>query len=77
MLSVAGILLMVVFLSWLEFNLLLKDYGKKEKWVFIFFMIFATGISIGQALNMDIANPLDWVAFVFKPFSDWYFGIMK
>ncbi|WP_367760874.1 hypothetical protein [Ammoniphilus sp. 3BR4] len=40
-------------------------------------MIFATGISIGQALNMDIANPLDWVAFVFKPFSDWYFGIMK
>jgi hypothetical protein len=77
MASVTGILLLFVFLSWVEFKTLLKDQGKKEKGVFICFMIFAAGISIGQALQMKIPNPSDWVIIVFTPFSDWLFGFLK
>ncbi len=77
MASVTGILLLFVFLSWVECKTLLKDQGKKEKWAFICFMILAAGISMGQALQMKILNPSDLISIVFTPFGDWLFGLLK
>ncbi|MEC0276126.1 hypothetical protein [Peribacillus frigoritolerans] len=70
MVAVAGILVIVAVIIAIDVPHLLREKLKKELWVFSILLLFGTVLSIAQALNIKIPNPLDWVTAIFKPLSD-------
>ncbi|MBT2618877.1 MULTISPECIES: hypothetical protein [unclassified Bacillus (in: firmicutes)] len=70
MVAVAGILVIVAVIIAIDVPYLLRGKLKKELWVFSILLLFGTALSIAQALNIKIPNPLDWITVIFKPLSD-------
>lgn len=77
MLASAGILIAAVIIMIIEVPSLLKKRQKKELWVFGILLLLGTGLSIAESLQVDIPNPLDGIAIVYKPFSDFLFGLLE
>ncbi|WP_331280817.1 hypothetical protein [Bacillus sp. UNC41MFS5] len=49
----------------------------KELWIFSILLLFGTMLSIAQALDISIPNPLDWLTVLYKPFSDMMKNLLK
>jgi hypothetical protein len=75
--SIAGILVVAVAIAIIELPSLLKNNLKKEIWVFSILLVFGLGLNIAESLSVDIPNPMDWIAIVYKPFSDLIYGFLK
>ncbi|MDQ0874143.1 hypothetical protein QFZ77_002802 [Paenibacillus sp. V4I3] len=48
-----------------------------ESWVFFALLLAGTLLSILSNLRVNLPNPLDLITFVYKPVSDFVFGILK
>ncbi|OAH58341.1 hypothetical protein AWH48_18370 [Domibacillus aminovorans] len=70
MVAVAGILVIVAVIIAINVPPLLRKKLKKELWIFFIFLLFGTILSIAQAMNIKIPNPLEWITAIFKPLSD-------
>ncbi|WP_332455462.1 hypothetical protein [Domibacillus aminovorans] len=68
--AVAGILVIVAVIIAINVPPLLRKKLKKELWIFFIFLLFGTILSIAQAMNIKIPNPLEWITAIFKPLSD-------
>ena len=55
----------------------LKKSNKRDRNSFIILMVIAFGLSIMKGREMNIPNPLDYIAFIFNPLSDWLLSIFK
>lgn len=77
MLAIAGILAAALGIAMIEVPSLLRKNLRKELWVFSILLLFATGLSIAKRLHVKIPNPLDWIAAVYKPFSDALSGLLQ
>ncbi|MGP7818885.1 hypothetical protein [Niallia sp. 01092] len=77
MLVTIGILLVSIVIALIEVPPLLRKGLTKEIWVFSILLLFGTGLSIAEGLQMNIPNPLNWIGAVYKPFSDFLFGLLK
>lgn len=73
--SIAGILLVALLLVAIDVPYLIKK--KKELWVFSLLLLLGTGLSIAMALHVVISNPLDWIAAVYQPLSNWITSALK
>jgi hypothetical protein len=73
--SIAGILIVTLFIAAIEIPSLLGK--KKELWVFSFLLLLGSGLSIAQSLHANISNPLDWMTFIYQPFSNWITSALK
>ncbi|TKH45142.1 hypothetical protein NST83_01735 [Paenibacillus sp. FSL R10-2782] len=78
-LNILGILLVAVAISMLEVPYMRKKRLKKELWLFSILLLLGVGISIAKALSWFIPTPLDWIAAVYRPFSDFltHIGLIK
>lgn len=56
---------------------LLRKKLVKELWIFSILLLFGTMLSIAQALNIRIPNPIDWLTVLYKPFSDMMKNLLK
>ncbi|PYI54947.1 hypothetical protein [Paenibacillus flagellatus] len=72
-----AILLIAAAIAAFELPSLWRNELKKDAAFFAFLLLFGTGLSMAQAMQADIPNPLDWIAYVYKPLSDWIYGSMK
>ncbi|ASS96716.1 hypothetical protein [Peribacillus simplex] len=70
MVAVAGILVIVAVIIAIDVPPLMRKKLKKELWIFYILLLFGTALSIAQALNIKIPNPLDWITAIYKPLSD-------
>ncbi|MBU7318792.1 MULTISPECIES: hypothetical protein [Paenibacillus] len=77
MVAIAGILAVGAAIVWLEVPSLVRTKRKKELWVFSLLLALGLGLSIAKSLRLNIPNPLDWIAYLYKPVSDYVFGILK
>ncbi|MFB7637976.1 hypothetical protein [Peribacillus butanolivorans] len=77
MLAVAGILVIVAIIIAIDAPSLLRKKLKKELWIFSILLLFGTALSIAQALNIKIPNPLDWITAIYKPLSDMIEKVLK
>lgn len=77
MLASIGILMVSALIIIIDVPSLLKKKFKKELWVFSIILLFGTGLSIAESLQVDIPNPLDGIAVVYKPFSDFLFDLLE
>ncbi|QNR67839.1 hypothetical protein ABFT51_01460 [Paenibacillus peoriae] len=79
MVNVLGILLVAAAISMIEVPYMWKKGLKKELWIFSILLLFGVGISCAKALNWLIPTPLDWVAAVYRPFSNFltHIGLIK
>ncbi|MBK5461543.1 MULTISPECIES: hypothetical protein [unclassified Peribacillus] len=77
MLAVAGILVIVAVIIAIEAPSLLRKKLKKELWIFSILLLFGTALSVAQALNIKIPNPLDWITAIYKPLSDMIEKVLK
>ncbi|MDF2713852.1 MAG: hypothetical protein K0R28_777 [Paenibacillus sp.] len=69
MLGIIGMLTVGAGIVLIELPLLRKR-GKKEVWVFCVTLALALGLGMAKSARVPIPNPLDWIAFVYKPVSD-------
>ncbi|MBO1515439.1 hypothetical protein [Metabacillus bambusae] len=74
---IAGILLVATLIIVLEVPPLLEKKQKKESWVFSLLLLFGVGLSIAESLDLNIPNPLDWIAIIYKPLSDLIMSLLK
>jgi hypothetical protein len=75
--SIIGIITVTLIIAGIELPTLLKT--KKLKDLLVFFVILGLAFVLGclQAMNITIPNPLDWIAFVFKPAGEMISAILK
>jgi hypothetical protein len=76
MLAAFGIVAAGAAIVWLELPKLRK-LGKREKTAFYAFLVFSLGLGITKSLRVPLPNPLDWIAYAYKPFSDFLFALLK
>lgn len=74
---VFGILALAIVIAFIEVPYLLKRGLKKELWTFSILLLFGTGLSIAEGLQVEIPNPMDALAFIYKPLIDLLFGLFK
>ncbi|MFE4241182.1 hypothetical protein [Peribacillus butanolivorans] len=77
MLAVTVILVIVAIIIAIDVPSLLRKKLKKELWIFSVLLLFGTALSIAQALNIKIPNPLDWITAIYKPLSDMIEKLLK
>jgi intracellular septation protein A len=75
--GVAGILVIVAGIIAIDVPYLLRKKLKKELWIFSIILLFGTALSVAQALNIKVPNPLDWVTAIYKPLSDMIEKVLK
>jgi hypothetical protein len=71
----AGILVIVLLIAAIDIPSLTDK--KKDLWAFSILLLLGTGISVAEALHVGIPNPLDWIAAVYQPFSNWITSALK
>jgi Na+/melibiose symporter-like transporter len=71
------IVVIALIIMMIEVPSLLKKKQKKELWAFSILLVFATGISILHVQKVDLPNPHDWIAFIYKPLSDMIYSFLK
>ncbi|WP_307891684.1 hypothetical protein [Bacillus swezeyi] len=74
---VAGILLISGLIILLELPTLWKKKQKKEIWVFSLLLAFGVALNITEGLGVEVPNPLDWLAVIYKPLSDAIMSLLK
>lgn len=67
MLTIIGIIAVVILICVLEVPRLVKDKLIKELVVFTALLLFGTIISIAQALQIRIPNPMDLIITIYQP----------
>lgn len=72
-----GILALTVVIAFIDVPYLLKQGLKKELWTFSILLLLGTGFSIAEGVQVEIPNPMDALAFIYKPFIDLLFGLFK
>ncbi|MFD4931328.1 hypothetical protein ACFWMS_20820 [Peribacillus butanolivorans] len=77
MLAVTVILVIVAIIIAIDVPSLLRKKLKKELWIFSVLLLFGTALSIAQALNIKIPNPLDGITAIYKPLSDMIEKLLK
>ncbi|WP_313958724.1 hypothetical protein [Bacillus sp. X1(2014)] len=75
--AVAGILVISAVIIVIDVPPLLRKKLVKELWIFSILLLFGTMLSIAQALDISIPNPLDWLTVLYKPFSDMMKNLLK
>ncbi len=76
MLKIAGILIIAIIIVALEIPYLISEKLTKEIWVFSFLLPISVGLSIALSLKLDIPNPVEGIAFIFKPLSEFIYGYL-
>ncbi|KKI89635.1 hypothetical protein WQ54_25115 [Bacillus sp. SA1-12] len=75
--AMIGILVAGILIVLYEVPSLMKKKSKKELFVFIFLFCVGEGLFILLSLEIKIPNPLDFIAFVFNPLSQFLEWIIK
>ena len=74
--GVFGILAAASLIALIEVPTLLKKRKKKELWVFSLLLLLGIGISIAQSLHIHVPSPLDFIAYLYKPISEFLHSIL-
>jgi len=72
-----GILAIAGIIAMAEVPRLRRKGHKKELWVFMLLLLLGTGISIAESLSVKVPNPIDGIAYLYKPINDFIQGILK
>lgn len=74
---IVGILAVAILVIYIEVPSLLKKKQTKELWVFSVLLFIGVVLSILESLQIELPNPLDAITFIYKPFSDFIFGLLE
>ncbi|MCP1308318.1 hypothetical protein [Paenibacillus tyrfis] len=77
MLAIAGILAFGAVIVWMEVPYLLKNKRKKDLWVFSILLTLGLGLAVAKSMRAEIANPLEWIALLYRPLSNYVFGLLE
>ncbi|QDY85153.1 hypothetical protein FQU75_18210 [Paenibacillus polymyxa] len=77
--KIISIFLVAAVISLIEVPDMWKKGYKKELWLFFTLLLFAVGISCTKILHWLIPTPLDWIAAIYRPFSNFliHMGLIK
>lgn len=75
--SIAGLLLASAAIGAMEIPSLVKKKKYKDFVAFCFLLLLGTILSIAQSQHLNIPNPLDFITFVFQPFSKFILGLLQ
>jgi hypothetical protein len=68
--AVVGILIISAVIIAIDAPPLVRNKRKKELAIFSTLLLFGTALSIALALGIQIPNPVDFLMWIFKPFSE-------
>jgi Na+/melibiose symporter-like transporter len=68
--AVVGILIISSVIIAIDVPPLVRKKRKKELWIFSTLLLFGTALSIALVSGVQIPNPMDFITWIFKPFSE-------
>ncbi|WP_409345682.1 hypothetical protein [Paenibacillus sp. MBLB4367] len=74
---IASIVLITAAIIAIELPYMRRNNMKRELVVFSILLAAGFGLSLTEALEITIPNPLDWMTYVFRPYSDLVYGSLK
>jgi hypothetical protein len=74
--TVAGILAAAVVLFLMDGPRLVRHHLWKEFWVFLTLLCFGVALMVIQALKIEIASPLYGISAIFRPVTEFIFGLL-
>jgi hypothetical protein len=74
---VSGILLIAVCIFLVDGPRLWLQRMYRELIVFAVLLVVGVAIGIAKVLNLPIANPLDWLSYLFKPAGEWMMRMLE
>lgn len=72
-----GVLTVTTLIIALEAPSLWRSGRRRELWTFAVLLAAGFALSAAQSLRVPLSNPLDWIIYVYKPFSDALFGWLE
>ncbi|WAA12710.1 hypothetical protein [Fervidibacillus halotolerans] len=75
--AIFGILIVTALIIWIEVPSLLKNHERKELIGFSIILLLAFGLSVLEKSSVPLPNPLDVIVYIYRPISDWVFGMLK
>jgi hypothetical protein len=77
MVKVLGILCISILIALKEIPPLKKQQQKKEIWIIVIFLFFASAFLSLVLLEVKIPSPLEVIRVVYHPFSNWLFSLLS
>lgn len=74
MLISVGIVLIAVFIVIIEAPNLKRTKSRKERWLFFVLLLIGVVLGVLQSFQINIPNPMNGIAFIYRPLSDVIFG---
>lgn len=75
--NVVGLAFVCLFIAAVEGPRLVQGGMRRELIVFVLLLLAGFAVSSLHALRVALPNPLTGITMVFRPISDWTFGILK
>ncbi|WP_135556345.1 hypothetical protein [Paenibacillus cymbidii] len=75
--SVAGVVAGVTLLGLIDVPYLRKMRSRKETWVYIVLMLSALTLNVLWILDVPLPNPVEYITAIYKPLSNWLYGLLK
>lgn len=75
--AILAVIAAAVVIIFIDVPALLNQKRKKELRMFGVLLLCGVGLSIAEALDWYMPNPLDWIAVMYKPLSDLLYGMLK
>lgn len=75
--KVLAVLMAVAIALFIEKKNLKKHWSKKERIIFFIFLSIGTAISIAWVLQVDLINPMEVIAKIYRPLSEPYISYMN
>lgn len=72
-----GVAAVTLFIILVELPALRRSGGRRELWAFFALLAVGFALSAVQSFRLPLPNPLDWIAYAYKPFSDALFGWLE
>jgi hypothetical protein len=75
--QILTVILIAIVIIVIEVPSLRKKGLIRELWVFSVLLVIGVMLNVAEVLRMKIPNPLDFIAYVYKPLSDLIYGSLK
>ncbi|MBO9607251.1 MAG: hypothetical protein J7639_14920 [Paenibacillaceae bacterium] len=75
--SITGVVAGVALLGLLDAPYLRKTKSRKETWLYIVIMLSGLTMTVLWILDVPLPNPVEYITALYKPLSNWLYGLLK
>lgn len=75
--SITGVIAGVALLGLFDAPYLRKTGSREETWTYIVMMLSGLTLNVLWVLDVPLPNPVEYINALYKPLSNWLYGLLK